>query len=87
VGIRDENQEAKRPQALHLTNQQNNNQSQRGQSETLQMQMRAWELQKLKQAKIQYFTRLRAASMMAAANVSLHVLAWRILQSLPQHAT
>jgi hypothetical protein len=57
VGIRDENQEAKRPQALHLTNQQNNNQSQRGQSETLRMQMRVWELQKLKQAKIQYFTR------------------------------
>jgi hypothetical protein len=57
VGIRDENQEAKRPQALHPTHQQNNNQSQRGQSETLQMQMRVWELQKLKQAKIQYFTR------------------------------
>jgi hypothetical protein len=57
VGIRDENQEAKRPQALYSTHQQNNNQSQRGQSETLQMQMRVWEIQKLKQAKIQYFTR------------------------------
>jgi hypothetical protein len=41
VGIRDENQEAKRPQALYPPHQQNNNQSQRGQSETLQMQMRA----------------------------------------------